>query len=123
MQSKRTKQLGEILKSEISAIIRTRVKDPRVGFITVTEVDLSRDMKHANVSVSVMGSNTQKDDTIRGLQNAHAFIQKEIASRIRLRYVPILAFDLDTRYEDYERIDHILNELDRGKASSESIDT
>jgi ribosome-binding factor A len=121
MQRKRTRQLGEVLKSEISDIIRMRVKDPRVGFITVTEVNLSNDLKHARVNVSVMGSDIQKKNTIQGLQNAHAFIQKEIANRIRLRYIPVLNFHLDTRYDDYDRIDQILNKLTTGNASSGSV--
>ncbi|MBN2105092.1 30S ribosome-binding factor RbfA [bacterium] len=122
MKNKRTRQLGELLKSEISDIIRKRVKDPRVGFVTVTEVNLSNDLKHALVRISVMGSDHQKTETIQGLQNAHAFIQKEIASRIRLRYIPVLTFQLDTRYDDYERIDKILQKLEIGNASSDIVD-
>ena len=116
-QSKRIKKVSEVLKSEISDIIRTRVKDPRVGFITITEIHLSRDLKHARVDISVMGTDQQKEETIQGLQNAHAFIQKEIASRIRLRYIPVLRFQLDTRFDDYDRIDQILSNLETGQES------
>ncbi|MFC1569514.1 30S ribosome-binding factor RbfA [bacterium] len=115
MQAKRLRQVKEVLKAEISDIIRTRVKDPRIGFVTVTEVNLSKDLKHARIDISVMGSEQQKTETIQGLQNAHAFIQKEIASRIRIRYIPVLSFKLDTRFEDYARIDKILSDLDLGQ--------
>ena len=113
MQNKRIKQISEMLKGTISDIIHSRVKDPRIGFVTITELNLSKDLRKAKVFISVMGPDEKKQETRIGLQNAHAFIQKEMASKLRLRYIPVLEFILDNRYEDYERIDRIIQEVNK----------
>jgi ribosome-binding factor A len=117
-QGKRILQVAEILKTEISDVLRLRVKDPRIGFVSITEVQVSSDLRHARVHFSIMGSEEQREKSFTGLLNAQSFIQKEIASRIRLRYSPVLSFFLDTRYDDLEKIERIIGEINPGKTES-----
>ena len=121
MQNKRLKQISEMLKDVISDIIHTKVKDPRIGFVTIIDLALSKDSRYAKVFISVMGSDEKKEETLTGLQNAHAFIQKEMAARLRLRYIPVVTFILDHRFDDYDRIDRIIQEIHKDKSLNHSL--
>ena len=120
MHNKRLKQISETLKDVISDIIHTRVKDPRIGFVTIIDLNLSKDSRYAKVFISVMGSDEKKQETLTGLQNAHAFIQKEMTSRLRLRYIPVLTFILDNRFDTAERIDRIIQKIHGDTHSNQS---
>ncbi|MEO8955088.1 MAG: 30S ribosome-binding factor RbfA [Ktedonobacteraceae bacterium] len=91
----RQEKLGELFALELSELLRTRVKDPRVGFASITHVEVSGDLRHAKVFVSVMGSPEEQVATIRTLKHAAGFLRHELAGRITLRYMPELAFKLD----------------------------
>lgn len=112
MLSKRNKQVGELLKTEISRIIRSRLNDPRVGFVTITDVIMSKDLRLAKVYISVLGE-TDEDgrQTVEALEGAHAFIQNELRGRIRLRFLPVLRFYLDESWEKRANIDRIIHQL------------
>lgn len=109
MASKRMKQVSGLLKSEISLILQTRLKDPLVGFTTLTDVVLSKDLRIAKVYISVLGSEQQKQETLKGLERARAFIQSELSTRVRLRYTPVLHFFLDESVTYGMHIDRILS--------------
>ena len=119
MQSKRCRRVGEMLKEEISQIIRTRLSDPRVGFVTLTDVVVSKDLRYAKVFVSIMGAKETADQSIAALEGAHAFIQGELAGRIKMRFLPVLSFYLDDRWERHARIDQLLHEIE---IERESVD-
>jgi ribosome-binding factor A len=117
-QGKRILQVAGMLRTEISDVLRSRVKDPRIGFVSIIEVQVTSDLRHARVYFSIMGTEEEREKTFTGLLNAKAFIQKEIASRIHLRYQPVLAFFLDTRFDDYDKIERIINQINTGKKES-----
>lgn len=115
--SHRSQRLAEELKNEISAIIAQEIKDPRVGFVTVTEVTVSRDMRQACVAVSVLGSPQEKQETLGALVRATGYIRRLISARIRLRHTPELVFAYDDSIERGDKMMRLFDEIeteDRG---------
>lgn len=111
MESARTQRVGELIKEEISEIIQTGLKDPRIGFVTVTGVDVTSDLRHAKVYISVLGSKKQKESTLEGLQSSSGFLRKELAKRIRLKYFPDLKFAFDPSIEAGLKIEKLIRKL------------
>lgn len=110
-QSQRQARISELLKEEIGLIIHDNLKDPRVGFTTVTGVEVSPDIKTAKVAVGVLGSGEEKTRTIRTLEKSKGFIQGEIARRLRMKNTPGLHFVLDESAENSIRISKILEKI------------
>ena len=106
------------MKKEVSAIIREDLKDPRLGFVTVTSVVVSNDLSDAKIYVSVYGDQKNIDDTMEALQSALGFIRREIGSRIRLRIVPEIRFIYDESMEHGAHINQLLEKL-KGEKSGE----
>jgi ribosome-binding factor A len=113
--SHRREKLGELIAVELSDLLRTRVKDPRVGFASITQVEVSNDLRYAKVFVSVMGSAEEKQETMKGLKNATGYLRHELATRIVLRYMPEVIFKLDTSIEEGSRILALINQLEHEK--------
>jgi ribosome-binding factor A len=109
--TKRSRQVGSVLQAEISDIVRKRLRDPRIGFLTITEVELANDLKTAKVYVSVLGEDKQKKQTLKALERARTLIQNELGQRVRLRYIPMLFFYLDESAAYGDKIDRLLNNL------------
>ena len=109
----RQEKLGELIAAELSDLIRTRLKDPRVGFASITRVEVSGDLRHAKVFVSVMGTPEEQAETMKGLKNANGFLRHELASRLVLRYMPELAFKLDTSIEEGARILNLIQQVEQ----------
>lgn len=87
------------LKREISRILQEDLKDPRLGFITVTRIDLTGDLRYAKVYFSVLGDETKKESSVKGIKSASGYIRKLVGDRLKLRYVPELSFRLDRSVE------------------------
>src|SRR5262249_22566426 len=119
--SYRSQRLAEELKNEISAIIAQEVRDPRVGFATVTEVKVSPDLRYAKVFVSVFGSLEEKQQTLGALQRATGFIRRQIGARIRLRYTQEITFDYDERIEQGDRMMQMIEEIKKELPETEVI--
>lgn len=115
--SRRVPRLNEQLKREITDILRSEVKDPRIGFVTVTDVRVSADLSVARVYVSVMGGPREKEETLEGLRAAAPFIRGEIGRRMRIRRAPELRFELDVTLERAMRIEQLLREV-RGQGGN-----
>jgi ribosome-binding factor A len=115
----RQEKLGELIAAELSDLLRTRVKDPRVGFASITRVDVSGDLRHAKVFVSVLGDQQEKIATIRGLKNATGFLRHELASRLVIRHMPELAFKLDTSIEEGARILALIQQIEQEEQGKE----
>ncbi|ALS27594.1 30S ribosome-binding factor RbfA [Paenibacillus cisolokensis] len=113
----RVGRVGEQIKKEMSQIIQNELKDPRIGFITVTGVDVTNDLSQARVYLSVLGSDEQKEETLKALGRASGFIRSELGKRIRLRLTPELLFKLDSSIEYGSRIEALLNEINSGSDS------
>lgn len=109
----RQEKLGELFAAELSDLLRTRVKDPRVGFASITHVEVSGDYRHAKIYVSVLGSEEERAETIRALKHATGFLRHEMASRVVLRYMPELVFKLDTSIEQGSRILELIRESEQ----------
>ena len=109
--SRRTDRLGELFREEISKLLQKGLKDPRVGFATISRVDITEDLSYAKVLVSVMGSEKEKRDTLIGLKNSSGFIRQFLGKGIKIRKIPELSFVLDENLEHAMRIESILAEL------------
>lgn len=112
-QYKRTDRLGELIKKEMWDLIVREIKDPRIGFISITDVILSKDMRQAKVYVSIYGKEEEKKESFKGLNSASGFIQAELGRRLRLRYAPKLNFFLDSSIEQGSHICNLLNGLSK----------
>lgn len=109
----RQEKLGEVIAAELSELMRTRLKDPRIGFASITHVEVSGDLRHAKISVSVMGTAEEQEETMKGLRNANGFLRHELAQRLTIRYMPQLVFKLDTSIEEGARILGLINQVAR----------
>ncbi|RAV22751.1 30S ribosome-binding factor RbfA [Paenibacillus contaminans] len=115
MAKVRTGRVGEQIKKELTTILQTEFKDPRVGFLTITGVEATNDLSQAKVYLSVFGTDEQKENTLKALASGTGFIRKELGKRIRLRVVPELIFKFDTSIEYGSRIESLLGKLNEEK--------
>lgn len=112
----RTSRLSEEIRKTISNIIQNELKDPRIPMLTsVTNVDVTKDLKYAKVFISVYGDDTQKVKCIEGLKSSSGYLRKEVGSRIKMRHTPELIFELDNSIEYGLHISKILNEINSKK--------
>jgi ribosome-binding factor A len=107
----RAERVGEQMKQEIMDIVNNKVKDPRVGFLTITDVELTNDLSHAKVYLTVLGSNKEIDNTFKALEKAKGFIKSELGSRMRLRIIPDLTFEYDKSIEYGNKIERMIQDL------------
>ena len=113
--SLRSNRVGEQMKKEITEIIARKIKDPRVGFVTVTDVAVTGDLQQATVYITSLGNDRERAETLQALEKASGFIRSEVGSRIRLRRTPELAFEFDTAIEYGNKIDALLRGLHEEK--------
>ncbi len=118
--SVRLARLRELFKKEVSAILQRGMKDPRIGFVSVTDVEVSADLRHAKIFVSIFGDADAKAQTMDTLGNAHGFIRKELGRRIRLRRTPELLFRLDESIERGARVQRLLRRVAEGESERRS---
>ncbi len=115
---KRTERVSDQIRMEIADILMRRVKDPRVGFVTVTAVDVTADLKQAWVYVTVLQQGAQEAETLGALSRAEGFIRGELGRRLTLRYVPALKFVKDTSIDRVTRVLNLLDEVRPKQAES-----
>ena len=111
----RRERLGDQLRVELADLIQREIRDPRVGFVTVTEVRMSPDLRHARAYVSILGDAEQTAESFDALQRAGGFLRSQIGRRLKLRHVPDLRFVLDETLDTSARIDSLLEET-RGES-------
>ncbi|MDS1029075.1 30S ribosome-binding factor RbfA [Bacillota bacterium LX-D] len=111
MVFQRNQRIAEEMKREIAQIIRDELKDPRIGFITVTAVDVTGDLRYAKVFVSIYGNEEEKTRSLTALNKAKGFVRKEIGKRIQLRYIPEISFVFDESIEHGAKIAKILHQV------------
>ncbi len=107
----RVEKLRELIREEVSDIIHRVLKDPRIGFTSVTDVELSSDLRHAKIFVSVLGSEEDRQRTMEALQKAVGFVRTELGRRIRIYRIPEIQFRLDTSIERGTRVMELLRTL------------
>jgi len=111
MSTRRLEKAAEAIRAVVSMAILADLNDPRIRDVTVTYVEVSPDLRHAKVHVSVMGDETRQRLSLRGLQSAAGFLQAKIAERIEIRYTPRLNFMLDQGVKRSIEVAQILNEV------------
>jgi ribosome-binding factor A len=107
----RHERLADQIREEVAEMIAGELKDPRIGFATVTHVDLSPDLRHGRVRVSVLGDEESRRETLEGLSSAAGYVRYEISRRLRLRRAPELVFVLDQGAEEGQKIETLLQKL------------
>lgn len=124
MKNQRNERVNAQFKEEIADLLR-KVKDPRVGFVSVTEVDVTPDLKQARIYISVLGDEAQKRSTLEGLKSASGFVKSELAKRVRLRLMPEFEWRYDTSLAHGARINELLHQVGLGgqPAASEPAPT
>ena len=118
MSSQRPGRVQEALRQEISKIVQGEMKDPRVGFITVTKVDLTKDLRYARVYFSILGEDKDKKLALKGLNNAKGYIKGLVSDRIKLRFMPEIAFAIDESLEHTKHIYDILDQIKRERSNA-----
>jgi len=113
--SLRSNRVAEQMKKELGDIITRKIKDPRVGFVTVTDVSVTGDLQEATVYITSLGNDREKAETMKALEKAAGFIRSEIGARIRLRRTPEIKFEFDTAIEYGNKIDALLRGLHEDK--------
>lgn len=111
MQGKRLERVNQLVKEEISAVLQRELKDPRLGFVSVTEVETSKDLRQAKVFVSVLGDEGQWTASLQALQSARGFIRHWLRAHLDLRVIPTLDFRADRSMEHAARIQALLDRL------------
>jgi len=107
----RSNRVAEQMKKELGEIIARRLKDPRIGFVTVTDVEVTGDLQQATVFITVLGDDRKREETLKGLAKAKGFIRTEIGQRIRLRKTPELMFEFDVSADYGNKIDNLLRQI------------
>lgn len=118
MSKVRVSKVGEQIKKELSLILQNEFKDPRLGFITVTGVDVTNDLSQATVYLSVLGNDDQKSESLGALARGKGFLRSELGRRIRLYRVPELVFKLDMSVEYGSRIEQLLRQINDGEGNA-----
>ena len=108
MTSDRMRRVDEAMREVLSAAITSELKDPRVGFVTVTAVETSPDLRHARVFVSVLGNDSVRRRSLDGLRSAHGYLQRRVAGELRLKHTPTLDFAYDDTTDRSERITELI---------------
>jgi len=116
--SRRTRQVGEFMREELTDIIRREVKDPRIGFFSLTAVDMSPDLRSAKIYVSVLGTDEERGSTLTALRSASGFIRFHLKPRLRMRQIPDLDFRDDRSMEHAAAIAKTITEINRGSPAS-----
>src|SRR3954454_2026815 len=109
MAGERLRRVDEAIRQVLSGAVQD-LKDPRVGFVTVTAVQTSPDLRHARVYASVLGDAAARDASLAGLRSAHGFLQRRVASELRLKHTPTLEFVYDDTAERAQRLEKLLRE-------------
>jgi ribosome-binding factor A len=116
----RTDRIDELLRQEIGAILARDVQDPRIGFVTITDVETAPDLSTARVWVSIIGQPDERATTMRALERAMPFVRRELGSRIRLRRIPALQVRADDTAERGTRVLRLLAEIESGETPGDA---
>src|SRR3712207_1925692 len=113
MTADRMRRVDEAMREVLSGAITSELKDPRVGFVTVTAVDTAPDLRQARVYVSVLGTDSERRRSLDGLRSAHGFLQRRVADELRMKHTPTLEFLYDDTVDRGLRIEALLAEQEK----------
>ena len=114
--TRRTERLAEELREEVAQMITAELKDPRIGFVTVTRVSLGPDLRQARIFVGVLGTEKQRQASLAGLKQASGFMRRALGQRLRLRHTPELLFQYDEGLDASDRVARLLDEIHQAPA-------
>ena len=114
MSYNRSERVAEEIRKDVATMLFGEIHDPRIGFVTITKVQVSKDLRHAKVYFSIIGSDEEKEKTMEGLQSSSGYMRREIGKRLKLRYFPELTFKFDDSLEYASRIEKIIKEIKSG---------
>jgi ribosome-binding factor A len=109
--SRRTERLAEEIREEVALLIASELKDPRIGFVTVTRVEVTPDLRTARIYVGVLGAEKQRTTSLAGLKQGAGFLRRALGRTLRLRYTPELLFQYDEGLEASDRVAKLLAEI------------
>src|SRR3954463_14920265 len=122
MPNRRQQQVADAIQKEVAELIQRELKDPRLGFVTVTRAEVSGDLHYARVFVSVLGTPEEQQATLKVLQSATGFLRHELGSRLSMRYIPALQFRSDVSIAHSDLISRLLNQLGSEDAAAPGAD-
>lgn len=111
MSSQRAQRVAETIHKEISSLLIKGLKDPRIGFVTITAVDVTPDLRQAKVYYTLMGSQEERVQTQSGLDSSSSYIRQQLGRHLRLRYTPEVRFEYDASFDYGQRIEQLLSEV------------
>ena len=120
MPTRRQQQVADAIQKEVSVLIQRELKDPRLGFITVTRAEVSPDLHHARVFVSILGTPEEQAASMKALESAAGFLRHELGNRLTMRYIPALQFRADISIAHSDRIARLLTELEAEEGGAAS---
>jgi ribosome-binding factor A len=109
--SRRLNRVEEACKEELSEILQREIKDPRVGFVTITDVKLTTDLRHARVFISIFGSEHETEQSLNGLESARGYLRSQLGRHLRLKYLPEIEFVHEHVAEDALRLNELMNRV------------
>jgi ribosome-binding factor A len=115
MEGKRSEKVADLIQREVSQMLVKSIKDPRIGFVTITKVTVSQDFRLAKVYFSVAGTLEERERSMKGLDSAKGYVRKELGRRIRLRYTPEIMFQFDPSIEYAIQMEELIQSIHRGK--------
>jgi ribosome-binding factor A len=121
-EGKRSNKVADLIRKEVSDMLMTSVKDPRIGFVTVTRVAVSDDCRQAKVYFSVMGTAKEQESAIQGLASATGFVRKELGRRVSLRYTPEILFQFDPSVEYAIHMEEVFHHLEKERKERDDSD-
>jgi ribosome-binding factor A len=115
MEGKRSEKVADLIQKEISQMLVKSIKDPRIGFVTITRVSVSEDCRFAKVYFSVAGTLAERERSVKGLDSAKGFVRRELGRRIRLRYTPEILFQFDPSIEYAIHMEELIQSIQQEK--------
>jgi ribosome-binding factor A len=117
MEGKRSEKVADLIQREVSQMLVKSIKDPRIGFVTITKVTVSEDFRLAKVYFSVAGTLEERERSMKGLDSAKGYVRKELGRRIRLRYTPQIMFQFDPSIEYAIHMEELIQSIHQEKGS------
>lgn len=115
MEGKRSEKVADLIQKEVSQMLLRSIKDPRIGFVTITKVTVSEDCRFARVYFSVAGTLAERESSEKGLNSAKGYVRKELGRRLRLRYTPEIVFQFDPSIEYAIHMEEVIRDIHRGE--------
>ena len=115
MEGKRSEKVADLIQREVAEMLVKSIKDPRIGFVTITKVTVSEDCRFAKVYFSVAGTLAERESSGKGLDSARGYVRKELGRRLRLRYTPEIVFQFDPSIEYAIHMEEVIRNIHRGE--------